>query len=438
MLTTIQFGRTVADAANDQAAVAIPPELEVLMAGWEDNFGRIRTFQADARLRTEDARFLACKDLDNKSYPDQNANISIWKDNANFRADIVYDRTFDIRNNKLHYHLPYGEHIMPTTDWKQQKENLKREHGILQTTTRFMQLEDKAFNYLVEGKDFTIDRATDFFPGPQACEWMWKGSILGSETFPEYIRSYSRLPSTKSFLVEDLGQGRYAVLQNFIGTKGETQVPGKTRLIINATQGYTVESVTREAGGQLIYDAEYKYTKLGNTWVLVGAEFKRYSWMEEVHTVESTVSLSVDVNSLKVNEPVDPNIFTVESLDIQKGSLVRDSVAGKRYLYNDIPIRLKAALAEAQNLIGEPLDDQEDPLVEDTLPTEAAGPPPLVSRTEPVPQDDKIDASPTIPSLIGTSSMWTLLVGIVVGAAVAATMVLFHREQKSGEPTNES
>jgi len=145
------LGRVSAGGQGDQSAL-ITPELQVLMAGWEDNFSRIRTLQASAQFRMEDARFLACKDLDDKSYPDQNASIRLWKDNARFRTDIVYDRTFDLRNNKVHYNLPYGEYIMPSVEWEQKKEDLKRKHGVVQSTLRFMQLEGKAYHYRVEAK----------------------------------------------------------------------------------------------------------------------------------------------------------------------------------------------------------------------------------------------------------------------------------------------
>lgn len=65
MVSMMPSGTLTASGQGDQAAVIIPPELQALMAGWEDNFGQIRTLQANARSRIEDARFLACKDLDN-------------------------------------------------------------------------------------------------------------------------------------------------------------------------------------------------------------------------------------------------------------------------------------------------------------------------------------------------------------------------------------
>lgn len=431
------FGNAMAGGQGDQTTDIIPPKLQVLMAGWEDNFNRIRTFQADARLLMEDARFLACKDLDGKSYPDQNVRVSIWKDNARFRTDFVYDRTFDTRNNEVNYNLPYGEHIMTTTEWEEQKEDVKRKYGVLQTTRRFMQLEDKVYNYRVEGKDFTINKPGTRFIGPKACEWMWKGSIIGSRTFPDYITEKAKLSSMRSFAVEDLSSGRYAVNHAWVGTSSGREVSGKTHLVIDATKGYTVESVRREAGGQRIYEGKFKYAEAGNVWVLVGADYKDYDWRGEVNKVRSAVSLSIDVNSLKVNEPVDPNIFTVKSLGIQKGSLVRDSVAGKRYVYNDVPIRLKAALVEAQTLIDESAEFLEDiPVDTDTLVAEAPDSPPVPSQAEPALQDEKIDASSAIQSTAQstteTSGIRTLMVGIVIGAAIVAIAALFYRRQKHG------
>jgi len=433
ILISMLLCNVTAGSQNDKAVVVIPRELDVLMAGWEDNFNKVRTLQADVQFNMEDARFLECKDLDNKSYPDQNASIQIWKDNDRFRTDIVYDRTFDVRSNKVHYNLPYGEYIMPTTEWNQRKEELKRKHGVLETTTRFMQLEDKSYWYTVESKDFKIDRISDFFPGPKVCKWMWKGSVLAGRTFPEYIRRKAALSTTKSFVVEDLGKGRYAVQQNFTGTRNGAKVSGKTRIVIDTKKGYTVESFSKDAGGYLIYDAEYNYEKVGDAWILVGADYKDYDWRAEVNKVKSNISLAVDVDSLKVNEPVDENIFTVESLGIEKGSLVRDSIARKKYLYNDVPLHLKIALVEAKSIIDQsPEYLAATPDDVDTVHTTKPDPVPVVSQAEQVPLVYETDTSGAIQSTTSISYVRTLIVGIVIGAAVVVAMALLYWKQKFG------
>ena len=434
ILGTMLFDKTIANEADVGGGAPIPTELQVLMAGWEDNFSQAHTVQAHAQLRVEDVSFKECKDLDNKSYQDQNVKMVIWKDGNIFHTDIVYDRTFDTRKNKVTYHLPYGEHIMPVKDLVENREDLYRKHGVVQTTIRFLQLKDKQYNYFVESKDFTIDKVTpSFFPGPQACEWILKGSILGSQTFPEYIRRKAKLPSTKSFEVKDLGNGRHAIYQNFIGTKNETKFSGKTRLVINATKGYTIENFTRNAENQIIYDAKYEYAEIGKVWVLVSADFKRYDWMGDVNKVNRAISLSVDVNSLKINEPVDPNVFTVQSLNIQKGTLVRDSISDKRYLFNDIPIHLKAALAETQNyIIYQSIEDLEGVTdKKDNLPSAIHNSSPVVSKVQTVQQDDIRDTSHRIQSNTGTTRLWTVIVSILIGVAIIA--ILFYRKLKLGK-----
>lgn len=335
MLAVMLFSNLSAGVQGDQASDLIPPKLQELIAGCENNLSQIRTLQANAQYRIEDVRFLACKDLEGKSYPDQNASISLWKDNIKLRVDTVYDRMFNTRDNTIRYNLPYGEYIMPTTEWERQKDTLKRKHGILQTTMRFMQCEGKTYKYFVESKDCMIDRTTKYFRGPNACEWILTGSIVGSRTFPEYIRSRVKLSGMRSFTVEDLGEGLYAVNDYWVGTRNGQEVSGKAHLIIDSTKGHTVQSIEREAGGQTIYTGKYEYAEVKDIWVLISADYKSYNWRAEVNTVRNKVSLRADLDSVKINEPIDPNTFTVESLNIQKGSLVRNSVTGERYRYNN-------------------------------------------------------------------------------------------------------
>jgi hypothetical protein len=122
---------------------------------------------------------------------------------------------------------------------------------------------------------------------------------------------------------------------------------------VDATKGYTIQSFTKSAGDQPIRAAQYEYAQVGDVWVLVSAASQRYDWMRGEKKPIRTVSLKIDVRSLKVNEPVDPNVFTVDALNIRKGSLVTDNIADKRYLYNDVPIHLKAALFEAHSYLAQ-------------------------------------------------------------------------------------
>jgi hypothetical protein len=326
----------------------IPVALKLLITGWEANFSQIRSIKAQAKFRTEDVKFQYCRDLEDKTYKDQNAKIKIWKDGKKLRTDIVYDRIFNLRDYNVKYNLPYGEFAMPTREWEKKKLDITRKHGVMQTTLKMLRLTDKQCNYFVESKDVTIDKAADFFPGPSACEWITQGRILGSETFPEYIIRKAKSSSTKSLEVEDLGSGRYAVNQKFIGTLNEKKFSGTTRIVVNALQGYTVESFKRKAGDQIMYDAEYKYEQKGNVWVIVGGIYKRYDCRGEDNNLTRTTSLTVDADSLKVNEQIGPEVFTFEALNIRKGSLVRDSVADKEYLFNKVPAYLKGKPAKVK------------------------------------------------------------------------------------------
>ena len=53
------------------------------------------------------------------------------------------------------------------------------------------------------------------------------------------------------------------------------------------------------------------------------------------------MSFEVTPDSIKVNEPIDPGTFTISSLGIAKGALVRNTLTGEQFLYEDVPLRLK-------------------------------------------------------------------------------------------------
>ena len=316
----------------------IPSDLQLLMKGWEANLGQVRTLQANGRLRIENKMFAACKDLDEKSYSDQRACFKIWRDGENHRVDIVYDRTFDPIKKRVNYNLPLGEYRWRAGD-AMEKERLQREHGTTQTTTRIMQVGPKLHHYLVESRDYIIDKADEHhYLGPEPCRWMWKGSVLVSETFSEYITDLSERSTTKSIDVVSLSDGRCAVRQTFVGTDQSGEVTGSTRIIIDTNKGYTVESFTREAGGRTVYDANFRYRMADKAWVLVSAVFKSYDWMgKKPDAVTNAVWLDVDDDSLKVNEAIASCVFTVESLRVHDDALVRDAVEDKRYRYGDRP-----------------------------------------------------------------------------------------------------
>lgn len=436
LLATFVFEMTIANE-QDAEETTIPVELQVIMAGWEDNFGKIHSINAKAQLRTDDVKFLKCKDYEGKSYKSQNSDFEIWKDGPKLRSDIVIDRTFDFDNNKVKYNLPFGEYVMPSREWAQKKEEIERKHGVTQTTLKVLRLADKQCNYFVESKDVTIDKTVDYFPGPNACEWITEGRIFYGVTFPEYIKDKAKLPSTKSFEVEDLGGGRYAVYENFNGTTKEKEFAGRTRIVVNASQGYTIESYTRKAEDSIIYDAEYKYAKKGNAWVIVGGYFKRYDWMGQENKVKSTVSLTVDADTLKVNEPIDPKVFTFESLNILKGSLVRDSIEDKEYLFNDVPIHLKVSLAKAQDYIENlSLNDFEDVEVQEygalsQTPAPLSGEktvPEVKKNDSDVTQNNGIEVTDSNIEQQGSSLFNVVLLGVLI--IVAIIMLLFWWKKK--------
>ena len=217
------------------------------MKGWQANLDDVDTLHASGRLRFENDMFPACKDFDGKSYSDQHACFELWRDGQKYRIDIAYDRTFDVIKKKVNYNLPYGEYRWQAGDVTE-KERLQREHGTTQTTMRIMDIGPEIHRYLVESREHFIEKAdNDAHVGPEPCRWMWKGSLLASETFPEYIAGLSELSSTKSIDVESLGDGRYVVRQQFVGSDRSGEVAGSTRIVIDVNKGHTVGEV-RERG----------------------------------------------------------------------------------------------------------------------------------------------------------------------------------------------
>ena len=102
--------------------------------------------------------------------------------------------------------------------------------------------------------------------------------------------------------------------------------------------------------GRVVREGNYDYAEKGGAWVLVSAEVKNH---RDPATAPAVVSLKIDVASLKVNQPVDPRVFTVDAMGIRKGTHVTNKITNETSLYDDIPIHLKVALQEAQRSLQE-------------------------------------------------------------------------------------
>jgi hypothetical protein len=60
------------------------------------------------------------------------------------------------------------------------------------------------------------------------------------------------------------------------------------------------------------------------------------------------MQLKVDSETLVINEPIDPSEFTVEKLDLAKGTYVENLLTGEKSVYNDLPPHLKIAVMEGE------------------------------------------------------------------------------------------
>jgi len=148
--------------------------------------------------------------------------------------------------------------------------------------------------------------------------------------------------------------------------------------------------------------AQFDYIHVGGAWVLAHADMAYFA-LDGFPTVQATYV--VDPNSVRINEPIDPQVFTFEALGVRRGALVHDYKTGEEYLYDDVPLEVKVALAQARELeeqaaaeqaasMSEPMEagqSPEDlpnlgysapPVTEESL-AEVGAPPPAPSPTSP-------------------------------------------------------
>ncbi|MFA6135280.1 MAG: hypothetical protein WC869_14810 [Phycisphaerae bacterium] len=178
-------------------------------------------------------------------------------------------------------------------------------------------------------------------------------------------------------------------------------------ITIDPTRGFTISSITDTMNGQVEFEGHYEYYEAGGAWILVGAKTIE---PESTSGDASKITMTVDKESLTVNEPIAKEVFSVKALGIRKGSRVVNEDTGEEYVYNDIPLSVKIMVCEAQeNLLRLP----------ENLEAAASRPTSGCAEISPSRADSTANAQDTCPV---EKSTWGFREYLVLSIAVAAVV----------------
>lgn len=425
---TMIYGRAICQHSFRSSKAEIKPKemLGILMAGWKNNTQKIDTLQLKCTLTASADLYAECRDLDGKTYDGHTANIQLWKNNNSIRIDSVYDRMFDIIHGEVKYNLPFGDYIEQKRT--HDKNMLVRKYGTTVTTGRYLCLKDKdvdkSYRYLQEGKELIISDASTMPQGNLECLWVSNNMFYLQKTFSRFAKGIMK-NSDVSFEVKETGSGVYSIHVYSLEKNSDNQYRHEARLQIDANRGYAVTDFEIFLYNQPEFKGEYQYTESDGTWVLTSFKAMYYN----KGAIERTVTLESDIKSLKINQPIDPKTFTVEALNIAKGSLVIDKTDGKRYLYNDVPMHLKVALHEAQRDLEKLPEDMEHLTTKnDTVPRSSY----QERHEQPVPLETEPHSGDIYSTLDNKFIIWVMVSGGVFISVVAITISYYLRRKKKG------
>jgi hypothetical protein len=310
-------------------------------------------------MRIEDSSFLDYPDLDGKVYGDQNATISMWADGTNIRSDVSWDRTLDLSNKRINYNLPFAEYMAPKSQVNLDK--LLRDHGITRTTRQSISMADRQLAFVPEAKELEITAANSTPRFQSECNMLVRQRVVGGQSLSEYLKTKSNAKNTVKFEVHDTPDGQYEIHRYWInGDESRDDPAGHTVIVVDPQKGFSVQSFTSSVSGRTEVDFRYSYTAVDGIWVLTGVANKYYS--SDSSKPVRTIIFSLGPQSLQVNQPIDAKVFSIEALRLPKGTHVNDRIENQEYLYNDIPLHLKAGLVEAKKELLQLPKDLDAPL----------------------------------------------------------------------------
>lgn len=350
----------------------IPDELAVIAAACRENSARIQTLQLSGTFVATGGHHEGQWDpFTGETYNSQTRQFSLWKDALNCRLDVTADREVS-PENEVNYNLPYGEHI--TSYAKLEREGgvdaLKRRYGTPQSTRRTIVTPDNTYRYKpelnqVELNDPFTARELDEQPEPEL-QFALNKTLMGF-TVAECVDRWAELAQRgdRSLEVTLLEGGQYRIRSTV--TVQRTGGPPQCYthdMVVDLEKGGNVLSYVRQTDGETVETGQFDYMNADGAWVVAHAEIA--SRVAPGVPAANGV-YDVQAESVRINEPIDPQLFTFEGLAVRSGALVFDAETREEYLYDDVPLDVKVALAMER--------EREENLVEAEA-RAAASPPP--------------------------------------------------------------
>jgi hypothetical protein len=321
---------------HGEAPEAVKERIEFIIAGWEANDLALKSLHFEANVRFENDLWKQAKDKEGKSYGDRHASIELWQQGNLLRANVMRDRTYSMDGNSIQLYVPFGEHIIPNATGEE-KERIVQQYGVPQFTTRVLTLPNEEHTYMVESKEVIIDSPGAHFLEPQ-CLWPRGYRVVNNMSLTEKLRR--AVQRGLDVRIHDLGDGLVEITTSVTyKDKLLVDIIGKTVVHMDENKGYTVQSVRSFTGSAMDRESHYEYVQINGQWIMQKGVSIDYDNSTGAKT--GSVSFEVTPDSIKVNEPIDPGTFTISSLGIAKGALVRNTLTGEQFLYEDVPLRLK-------------------------------------------------------------------------------------------------
>jgi len=290
----------------------------------------------------------------NQMYNSQTQQFSIWKDSVNCRVDVTMDRWTD-ETGTVVYQVPAGEHI--TSVAKLEREGgmleLKRKYGTPLNTFRQIVTPANNYRYQVEANQVAID--VPQLPAAIEHEQVLQlalNKVSGRFTPAGLVDRFAELAQSaspdlvQSLEVAALGEEQLRVRSTVVSSHDRNQrTTSVLEVVVDLGKSGNIVSYVRRENARVVETGECQYVGAGGAWVLAHAEIVQYA---ADGIVDFRTVYDVTPASIRVNEPIDPFIFTWEALDVRKGAHVVDHKTGDDYWYDDAPLHVKLALALAR------------------------------------------------------------------------------------------
>jgi hypothetical protein len=326
---------------------ALPDELQVIAAACRENSARIESLQLGGTVVLSGRRMEGHWDpIANRAYNSQTGVFSVWKQPGSCRFDGTYDHVVTSAGEVV-YHVPYAEHIISGDRLEREggMTEFNRKYGTPQTTERIVVTPGNTYRYHPEDNFLMVDGddAAGKIEGEKemglALNRVYGSRFTIAERIERWFESAQR-GLHGSVDVVGLGQGRYR-----IRAPASPEAPDGEETVVDLDKGGNTLSYTTRKGGQVAERNEFEYANVGGAWVLIHADMNE---LGPDGAVDTHVVYQVDPQSLHVNEPIDPQVFTFEGLNVRKGAHVINAKTREEFLYDDVPLHVKAALAEAR------------------------------------------------------------------------------------------